>query len=306
VSDVLELHSAPRELAGWRWPAYLELAKPRISLLVLVTTAVGYYLSAREAFVELEGFRLFHTLVGTALAAMGANALNQFREMEWDRRMIRTESRPLPAGRLSAGQALFFGAFTAVGGSAYLAWFVNGLAGALAASSCAIYLFAYTPLKRRTPLCVFVGAVSGALPPLIGWAGGSGELSLEAWLLFAILFIWQLPHFAAIAWLYREDYARAGFPMIGVGDPDGISTNLHVMTHSFALLFTSLLPVFLGKAGVFYAAAAVALGMAFLAYCSVFAFNKTPRLAKGVVLASIVYLPLLFGALLLDRWPALR
>ncbi len=301
MSDIMELTSPARVIPVSRFATFLELTKPRISALVLVTTSVGFYLAAQGFSHWMDLLRMIHALVGTALVAAGANTINQYLEVEWDRRMARTQMRPLPSGRLAANEALGFGLLSAAGGVLYLSLFANPLAGLLAALSFAVYVFAYTPLKRRTPFCVYVGAISGALPPVIGWAAGAGTLDLEAWLLFAILFFWQLPHFAAIAWLYRDDYARAGFPMIGVPDGKGSQTDLHVVTHTVALLMASLLPVRFGTAGVAYAVAATLLGLAFLACSAAFVASKTPGWAKSEILASVVYLPLLFGALLLDR-----
>ena len=227
--------------------------------------------------------------------------MNQFLEAEFDGQMLRTQDRPLPSGRLSRAEALAFGVAIAATGLLYLALQVNALCSLLGGLTLASYVFVYTPMKRRTPLCVYIGAVPGALPPVIGWAAGGGSLSMEAWLLFAILFFWQLPHFAAIAWQYRDDYARGGYPMLSVMDRDGLRTSLHVITHSVGLLVMSVLPVVAGLNGAVYGVGAMMLGVAFLACGVVFVARKTPQVARLHVLASVTYLPLLFGLMMIDR-----
>ena len=283
--------------------AYLELTKTRIIGLVLVVVAVGFFLSLRTQADWAAVALLLHTMLGTALVAGGANALNQYLETDYDGQMVRTQDRPLPSGRLCRAEALAFGVGIAVTGMLYLALQVNLLCALLAGLTLTSYVFLYTPMKRRTPLCVYIGAVPGALPPVIGWAAGGGTLSMEAWLLFAILFFWQLPHFAAIAWQYRDDYARAGYPMLSVIDRDGVRTTLHVITHSVGLLAMSVLPVFAGLNGVVYGIGAVTLGVAFLACGAWFVVRKTASVARFHVVASVTYLPLLFALMMIDRSP---
>lgn len=284
-----------------RTAAYLELTKARIGILVLLTTFVGFCM-ALPAGESVTGALplLFHCLVGTGLVVAGANVLNQCLEMEHDRHMVRTANRPLPAGRLSAVEAVTFGAICGAVGVVHLSWFVNLTAAALAALALISYVLIYTPLKRVTSMCVLVGAVPGALPPVIGWAAASGELPIGAWLLFGILFFWQLPHFAAIAWQYRADYQRAGYPMLAVIDPDGSRTNLHVITHTTALLLVSVMPVRFGLAGPAYGVSAVLLGAAFLATGVWFLRNKTRATARAHVIASVIYLPVLLIVMMLD------
>jgi protoheme IX farnesyltransferase len=304
MSDTIELNEAVSPVAaGWRVGAYVELTKPRIIGLVLVVVAVGFFLSLRTQADWAAITLLFHTVLGTALVAGGANTLNQYLEAEFDGRMSRTQDRPLPSGRLSRAEALAFGTAIAATGLLYLALQTNPLCSLLAALTLTSYVFVYTPMKRRTPLCVYIGAVPGALPPVIGWAAGGGSLSMEAWLLFGVLFFWQLPHFAAIAWQYREDYARAGYPMLSVIDRDGLRTNLHVITHSVGLLAMSVLPVIAGLNGPVYGIGAVTLGVAFLACGVLFVARKTAEVARFHVLASVTYLPLLFGLMMIDRTP---
>ena len=304
MSDILELNEAAVQVAaGRRVGAYLELTKVRIIGLVLVVVTVGFFLSLRTQADWTAITLLMHTLLGTALVAGGANALNQYLEADYDGRMVRTQDRPLPTGRLSRAEALAFGVGIAGAGLLYLSLRVNLLSVLLTGLTITSYIFLYTPMKRRTAMCVFIGAVPGALPPVIGWAAGCGSLSIEAWMLFAIVFFWQLPHFAAIAWQYREDYARAGYPMLSVIDRDGLRTTLHVITHSVGLLTISVLPVLAGRQGAVYGIGAVVLGAAFLACGVLFVVRKTPAAARYHVLASVTYLPLLFALMMIDRSP---
>ena len=301
MAEVCEFSKAsPIPLGGLaRATAFLELFNPRIAALVLVATAVGFYLAVPAGAGM--GFALVHTLLGTALVAAGANAFNQFLESEFDARMPRTAGRPLPSGRLNAGEVLWFAVAVSTAGVGYLALFANPLAAAVAAFTLLSYAFVYTPLKRRTSMCVFVGAIPGALPPVIGWAGATGTLAYETWLLFAIVFFWQLPHFMAIAWLYREDYRLGGYPMIPVIDADGTRTDLHMITHSVGLLAASVLPTLSGVAGVVYATGALVLGTAFLACGVLFVIRKTTEVARFHLVASITYLPLLCALLMIDK-----
>lgn len=304
MSDMIELNEAAvRVAAGWRVRDYLELTKVRIIGLVLVVVTVGFFLSIRTAADWTTITLLLHVLFGTALAAGGANTLNQYLEAEYDGRMVRTQDRPLPSGRLSRSEVLTFGVGIAGAGLFYLALRVNLLCALLTGLTLASYIFLYTPMKRRTAMSVYIGAVPGALPPVIGWAAGGGSLSMEAWVLFAIVYFWQLPHFAAIAWQYRDDYARAGFPVLSVIDRDGLRTALHVLTHSVGLLAMSVFPVLAGRQGAVYGIGAVMLGVAFLACGVLFVVRKTPAAARFHVLASVTYLPLLFALMMIDRSP---
>ena len=277
---------------------YIELTKPRITWLILMSTAVGYYFGASAGAGWLV---FFHTILGTGLIASGTAALNQWWEREADRKMRRTAQRPIPSGRLSARQALVFGIALSVAGFADLALGANLLAAMLGAGTLLAYLFLYTPLKQRSPFSTTVGALPGAMPPMIGFAAARGALTLEAWVLFLILFLWQFPHFLAIAWMYREDYARAGILMLPVTEPDGKATARQMVLYALALLPVSLLPAALGMSGRFYVLGAAALGSLFLYSTLRVAFDRTIVRARRVLLASVVYLPLVYGLLILDR-----
>ena len=277
---------------------FVELTKPRITGLVVLTTWAGYFLAAPDAAGV---FRLLHTLLGTALVCAGTGALNQVQERDADARMRRTQNRPIPAGRMQPGTALAFAVIVALAGLLELAMFVNLLAALLAGLTLGTYLFAYTPLKRRTWLATTVGAFPGALPPVIGWAAARGSLDLGAAALFLIQFIWQLPHFYAIAWMYREDYARAGFPLLSVVDPDGSLTGRQIAGWTAVLVPASLLPVFQGDAGRLYATAAVLLGAGMLALGFALVARHTTERARRVFRGSLLYLPGLLGCLVLDR-----
>jgi heme o synthase len=286
---------------GRRASDFVALTKPRVVAMVLITTAVGYYLGAPAG--TLDYLRLLATLLGTAVAAGGTLALNQFMEREADARMDRTRSRPLPDGRLAPLDALLFGATLTTVGVVYLALAVDPLPAAITALTTASYLFAYTPLKSRTPLCSVVGAVPGALPPLTGWAAAAGSLGVEAWILFAILFLWQIPHSLAIACMYRDDYARAGIRVLPVAEPDGASTGRQVTTHSLALIAVGLLPTLVGLAGAVYFVIALALGIS-LAVASIrLARSGDGNDARRLLLASLIYLPVLLAAMAADKMP---
>lgn len=293
--------TAPSEalpLAGSRAADYVELTKPRVAVLVLFTVAAGAVFASR-GLPDL--FLLVHTLLGTALVAGGASALNQFLERHTDALMRRTENRPLPAGRLQPLEVLAFGLFLGAAGVTYLALaLARPFAAAVAASTFASYVFLYTPLKRQTTLNTLVGAVPGALPPVIGWAAVRGTVDPEAVVLFLILFLWQVPHFLAIAWIYRADYASAGLRMLPVGDRDGGVTGRQMAGYALALVPVSLAPAALHYAGPLYLAGAMILGLAFLA--RTVGFVRTPSLgqARRVLRASLVYLPALLGLLLVD------
>jgi len=271
---------------------YASLAKPRILAMAVLTTVAGFLLATGGAIPE--GI-LVPLLLGTTLVGAGTNAWNHLLEREVDARMERTRGRPLPAGRLEARSALLF-AFTATGsGIAILALGTNLLVAMLGAAAFLLYAFVYTPLKQRSSLCTIVGAIPGALPPLFGWAAARGSLGPEAWTLFGVLFFWQLPHFLAIAWLYREDYARAGFPMLPV--VDAAATGRQVLLQTAALTLVSVAPPLAGMAGRVYVAAALLLGLVFLLFGIVFARRPTPRSARALFLASLVYLPALLAFL---------
>ncbi|HUI41023.1 MAG TPA: heme o synthase [Terriglobia bacterium] len=276
---------------------YWTLTKPEVNFLVLVATGVGFDLGLRGAFHVLP---LVHVLFGTLLVASGTATLNQYLERSFDARMHRTAQRPLPAGRLSSHAALSFGLALSVAGAAYLALAVNALASLLAVTTLVSYLAVYTPLKRRTPWCMFVGAFPGAMPPLIGWAAARGSLSFEAWVLYGMLFLWQFPHFLAIAWMYREDYTRAGYRMLPADD-DGRAMAWQVVISSLVLLPVSLAPAWLGQTGWVYFCGALLLGLAFSGYGMRLAASRTRPLARRVLLASVVYLPLVFGLMMLDK-----
>ncbi len=274
------------------------LTKPRVVAMVLVTTLVGYDVGLTGSADYL---RMIHLLIGTLLAAGGTLALNQYWERDIDARMDRTRARPLPAGRLQPLEALLFGVALTLLGTAYLAALVGALAALVTAATAILYLFAYTPLKQRTALCTLVGAVPGALPPVGGWAAARGDVALGVWVLFGILFLWQLPHTLSIARLYREDYARAGVRVLPVIDPDGASTERQIVLACVALLTVSVLPTVIGWTGPIYLAGALVLGLAFAAVGIVQARTPSARAARHVLLASLLYLPLLLGLLAFDR-----
>jgi protoheme IX farnesyltransferase len=282
---------------------FYELTKPRMNFLVLVTSAVGFYMATRRGFDNWA--LLAHTLVGTAMAAAGASVLNQYVERGHDALMRRTAGRPLPAGRVAPLEALVFGVLLSAGGALYLAALVNGLTATLGVITIASYVFVYTPMKRHTSLCTVVGAVPGAIPPMMGWAAATDGLSAEAWALFGILFFWQMPHFLAIAILYKDDYAAGGFKMLPVVDDGLVVTGRQMVLYAAALLPVSLLPVGLGTVGFAYLAAATVLGLGFLGCSVACAVRKGRADARRLFLASIVYLPLLLAAMMLDKSGAL-
>ena len=281
---------------------YISLTKPRITWLILMSTGVGYFFGLRGVSLsQIHWWALLHTVIGTGLIASGTAALNQWYEREADAKMHRTSHRPIPSGRLSPNRALAFGMGLAVAGFVELAWFVNLLSGVLGIATLVSYLFFYTPLKQRSWLSTTVGAFPGAMPPMIGFAAASGTLTAEAWVLFAILFLWQFPHFYAIAWMYREDYARAGIRMLPVVEPDGHSTARQIVLCASLLIPVSLAPGLLGMSGKLYLLGALLLGGWFL-YSGVRAASDLSILrARGVLLVSVIYLPLLYGLMLLDR-----
>lgn len=277
---------------------FLELTKPRVVLMVLVTTFVGFYLGVDPG---AHIWRLFETLLGTALAAGGTLALNQFLEREPDALMVRTRRRPLPDGRVQPTEALLFGVLLAAAGLLILALAVSALSALVTAFIVASYLFVYTPLKQKSSLCAVVGAVPGALPPVIGWSAARGELGAEAWVLFSILFLWQIPHTLAIARLYRDDFARAGIRFLPVVDRGGGSTGRQIICHCLALLVVSLTPTLIGIAGPLYFVAALLLGVGFCFFGVGLAIRPTLASARRLLLASLIYLPVLLVLMALDR-----
>jgi protoheme IX farnesyltransferase len=283
---------------------YVELTKPRVAVLVLFTVAAGAFLAGG---LQVPFAVVVHAVVGTALVAAGASALNQWIERQTDALMSRTENRPLPSGRLQPLEVFVLGALLALGGLAYLALTLSQPWAALvAAVTLVLYVGVYTPLKRWTTLNTLVGAVPGALPPIIGWCAVRGEITLEAFSLFVILFLWQVPHFLAIAWIYREQYARAGLQMLPVVDRDGRLTGWNMIAYCLALIPASLTPALLGTAGLSYLGGAVLLGFGFLRCAWGFQRLHSLHQARRVLRASLIYLPGLFALLLLDRvlpWP---
>jgi len=274
---------------------YAALVKPRLTLLVLVTVMVGYFLGAAD---QVHAQALIAVLWGAALVGGGASALNQYMERDADATMSRTADRPLPSGRMEPVEALGFGIVLCAAGVMYLGFYTNLLTGLLALLTLTTYLFLYTPLKSRSPYCTMVGAIPGALPPLMGWAAVRGELGAGAWVLFGILFLWQLPHFYAIAWIYRDDYERAGYPMFPVISGGQVSTARQTVAFCLVLIPVSLLPVVLGWSGWAYAVAAVMLGSVYLAFGTRLARHRTLASARQLFLVSIIYLPLLLAMML--------
>ncbi len=277
---------------------YIALTKPRITWLILMSTGVGYFFGAKNGWHWLT---LLHTIIGTGLIASGTAALNQWYERDADSKMRRTQARPLPSGRLDAGKALVFAIAISVAGFVELWFGANPLCALLGLITLLTYLFVYTPLKQRSPHSTTVGSIPGAMPPLIGFAAASGTLTWDAWVLFAILLLWQFPHFYAIAWMYKDDYSRAGIRMLPVVEPDGKSTARRILLYSIALIPISLMPKFFAMAGNIYLYGALALGLAFLYYGLRIRTDRTRQQARRVLLASVVYLPMLFSLMLLDR-----
>ena len=275
---------------------YLELTKPRVTWLILLSTAVGYYFGGHAWHPGV----LFHTLLGTALLASGTAVLNEWVERESDAQMRRTRQRPIPSGRVAPARALVFGLVLSAAGFADLALKANPTAALCGLLTLAAYLLLYTPLKRRTPHSSTVGALAGAMPTLIGYAGAHGALTGEAWALFAILFLWQFPHFLSIAWMYRDDYARAGIVFLPVVETGGRSTARQMVAGSLLLIPVSLLPIYLSMEGWVYGAGALLLGLGYLSATLRVSMNRTEARARQVLLASVIYLPLLYGLMLAD------
>jgi heme o synthase len=280
--------------------AYVALTKPDVSFLVVVTSAAGYYMGARG---PINWLHLVHAVFATALIAAGTAALNHYAERESDRYMRRTASRPLPSGALEPAQALSFGVGLAMAGAADLYVVGGWLASALGIGTSLAYLLAYTPLKKKTVWATFVGAFPGAIPPMIGWVAATGSLDRGAWLLFGILFLWQFPHFHAIAWMYREDYARAGIMMLPVVDREGTRTFRQIILYAVALVGASLLPAILGLAGVMYFFGALVISTALVQVCLWAASNKTNTRAKWLMHATVLHIPLLLGLMVYDKIP---
>jgi protoheme IX farnesyltransferase len=282
---------------GWM-AVYADLIKARLTFLVVLTTLVGFYLGSGS---PVNYWLMLHAVLGTAMVASGASALNQLLEREHDAKMRRTKNRPLPSGRLQPTTVMVFGGVCACAGLLYLALAVNKTTSVIGAISLLSYLFIYTPLKRMTWLNTAIGAVPGALPPLMGWTAARGELSREGWALFAILAFWQLPHFLAIAWMYREEYEKAGFKMLPGIDPEGQRTGRQAVSHTLGLLPVSLCPFLFHVTGQVYLFGALILGLAFLWFSVQFARHMTIPRARQLFFVSILYLPLLLVMMVLDK-----
>ncbi|HEY3939475.1 MAG TPA: heme o synthase [Bryobacteraceae bacterium] len=277
---------------------YLQLTKPRIALLIVISTAVGYCFGTGS---HLNLVTLFNALLGTAFMAAGSATLNQWYERDIDAKMDRTRKRPIPAGTIPARHALAFGVVLSILGMLDLWIFTNVQAAALSLLTSVGYLFVYTPLKRKGPICTTIGAIPGAMPPLIGFAAASGYLTVEAWILFGILFLWQFPHFHAIAWMYREDYERGDVKMLAVVEPDGKALSRQVMLTLLLLIPITLAPTFIHMAGKIYFVAALLLGLAFLYFGMQICQERTFERARRLLLASVIYMPLLFAFLVFDN-----
>ena len=277
---------------------FVALAKPRLNLLVVASAVAGYAMGGGEATNVAVVLSL---AAGTGLVAGGASAFNQIMERETDALMHRTRSRPLPDGRIFSGEALIFATIVSLAGLLILAGAVNALSSVVAFATLVSYALVYTPLKRRTSFATVIGAIPGALPPVIGWAAAANSLSQGGWVLFGIVFLWQLPHFLAIAWMYRDDYARAGFPMLPVVEPDGRSTARQAVVYTAALVPLALAPTLIGMSGVFYFGAALVLTLLFLVMSVRFAMTRAVRDARRLFFSSITYLPLLWALMIIDR-----
>jgi protoheme IX farnesyltransferase len=277
---------------------YITLTKPELTILSVLTALAGYYLGAGGV---LQGIGLIHTLLGTAMVGGGSGALNQYIERRFDAQMKRTENRPLPSGRIAPREALLFGLLLSCGGIVYLAVCVNVLTALLAAVTCVTYLSLYTPLKRLTPLATLIGAIPGALPPVMGWTAATGEISSGAMVLFGILFFWQMPHFLSLAWMYRKDYARAGYRLLAVMDPEGSRTATQALLHTCLLVPVSFLLLRWGGGGVIYGVSAAILGAGFLLFAVLLLLQRTSGAARKLFFASLMYLPALMLAMVLDR-----
>jgi heme o synthase len=280
---------------------YWSLTKPEVNFLIAITAAAGFWMGAPASFAHFPWASLVHTLMGTVLVASGAAALNQLIELRFDAQMRRTARRPLVSGRIEPSHALWFGVSFSLVGATYLAVTTNALASLLSILTLLAYLLLYTPLKRKTPLCTFFGALPGATPPLIGWAAASGRLDGDAWLLFAIVFLWQFPHVMAIAWMHREDYSRAGYFVLPATAVRERFVAWQSSLPTLVLLGVALLPATRGEAGSVYLAGALALGSALLCYSARFALRRSAVSARQLLFASILYLPVLLALLALDK-----
>ncbi len=290
------LVEAPRATFGGAVRDYLELSKSRIVLMVLITTAAGYLFAAPH----VDPILLLHTLVGTALVAAGTNALNQYVERGLDAKMHRTRTRPLPAGRITPRAALLFSSAIAVAGTIYLGVAVNWLTAALGAFTLTSYIFVYTPLKRVSTICTVIGAIPGAIPPLMGWTAATNEIGFGGLIAFGILFLWQLPHFMAISWMYREDYARGGFAMLSVLDEQGSAVARQAIFYTLALLPVSIAPALLGMTGIVYLIGTAAAGAALLATTIRFSLDRNARTARALFMTSNLYLLTVMLLLVID------
>ena len=301
----LEVTPVARQLCKARFHTgvsdYWALTKPEINFLIAIATFAGFYLGLPTKLHAFPFMLLIHTLLGTLLVSSGASTLNQYVERRFDAQMRRTARRPLADGRLEPSSVLWFGILLSFVGGMYLAVAVNATASLIALFTLASYLEVYTPLKRKTPLCTLVGAFPGAMPPLIGWAAASGKLSFEAWVLYLILFLWQFPHFMAIAWMYREDYARAGYLVLPRGEQSGRFMSCQAFMASLALIPVSLIPAIIGRAGLVYFVAACTLGSGFFYYSVRLASQRSNAAARRLLMASIIYLPLLFLLMVVDK-----
>ena len=273
---------------------FFELTKPRITFMVLIATIVGFYMGSGE---NIQGLLLVHTIVGTALVAAGASSFNQYLERDLDARMVRTRTRPIPDGRLAPGDALAFSIAISVAGVGYLAAFVNGLTAVIGGATLAAYVLLYTPLKTRTTWCTLIGAFPGATPPLMGWAAARGELDVMGLSLFAIQFLWQMPHFFAIAWMFTEDYRRAGF----IVHSSGVRTGRQIILYCCALIPVSLLPTLFGATGRWYLVGALLLGFVYLGYGFAVALFRSNTHAQRLLKISVLYLPALFVLMMIDK-----
>ncbi|MEM9445184.1 MAG: heme o synthase [Verrucomicrobiota bacterium] len=281
-----------------RFAIYSELTKARLTVLVLLTTLAGFLLASNE---NVNYVHLLHTLFGTGLLAAGASALNQWMERKWDALMKRTCQRPLPAKHIRPGEALAFGVVSSVIGTFYLLAAVNVLSAVIGLATLLSYILLYTPLKRYTAFNTLLGAIPGALPPVIGWVAAKGTWDTGAWILFGVLFFWQIPHFLSISWIYREDYVNAGFRMLSNDDNTGETTARHAIFYCIALVAVSLLPLFTGMTNLIYFSGAFILGATFLAFCFRFMNERTYPRARALFLASVLYLPCLLALMTLDQ-----
>jgi protoheme IX farnesyltransferase len=293
MSEVIALER-PAGIANV-WRDYLQLSKSRIVMMVLITTAAGYFFAAPRVDWTL----LVNALIGTGLVAAGTNALNQYVERDHDAKMRRTRLRPLPDGRISPRAALVFSVAISIAGTVYLGMAVNWLTAALGAFTLITYIFIYTPLKRVSTICTLIGAIPGAIPPLMGWAAATGSLTAGGWIIFGILFFWQLPHFMAISWMYRDDYARGGFAMLSVRDDDGRATAQQAVFYSLALLMVSVLPPLFGLSTYLYLVGAIAAGSALTFASFAFLASRTPAHARRLFMASNIYLIVMMTLLVL-------